>query len=331
MALQVSTTNGGTVADATSHTDLMDKLIDFLTGVTAGNPILAVGDRWTVLKDDTASVPGERFVYLQGPGYILNSSNVNPHVNVRIYDSGLTARNWEIKGAIGFDTLQDFNNQPGGSPNSTYFTLQDSLAMPFWFFASARRFMIIAKIGGATYPACYGGFYLPYATPEEFPFPLFIGGNAESETREWNTQNFTVGNFYDGIAANSLDSADCSALVRNRDGNWNPVFRQTDSTSGVRGTSNDDFGNVWPWAENSTTFYGLNLVNGFVSTFYPVLPTVLYNTDGEGDILGELDGVFFCPGIGNSAESTVTDGGDVYLVINNVYRTNEANACFLQA
>jgi len=327
MALLKSTTNGGPVADATSHNDLLDKLIDFLTGVSTGTPALPVNERWAVMKDDTTSVAGERFVYLEAPGYVLNGANVNVYINIRTYSSGVEAKNWEIRGAIGFSDSIDFFNQPGTNTYGHFYTLQDTLGMPFWIKANGRRFTIITKISGATYVACYGGLYLPYATPLQFPYPLYVGANSDLFSSIWNTTSYVLGNFYDGQSSNVNRAV---SSLRSQSGVWERVYRY--SSSGNPAT-NSLAGIIWPYDNGNggnTTGYMYGINSGIAANFYNPLPTIVYSSGLGGNVYGELDGVFACSNIDNTAESIITEEGGTktYMVINNVYRTNEASACF---
>lgn len=99
---------------ATDYNDLLDQLKTFLTtdaGLTGAVPSQA----WTVNKDDTTTNPNERYLYLEGPG--LNATDTI-FVNIRRYNDTVSAQyhNWELRGAIGFDTNEPFTNQPGISP-----------------------------------------------------------------------------------------------------------------------------------------------------------------------------------------------------------------------
>lgn len=325
MSYQPSATNGGAVADATDSFDMMDKLIDFLDGTTAGVPVLPVGERWTVNKDDSVSVPGERFVYLEGPGL---SGTDNIHVNIRIYsDIGNNLHNWEIRGATGFSAGLDFENQPGGCTFSSFFTLSNA-NMPFWFVVSGRRIIIVAQTAGSVSYACYLGWYLPYATPAQFPYPMFNGGSAHLETTGYLTTNYMVGNFYDGPQATVLGS-DSGSQLRDINGQWLSWGTFDATTSGSRPQTND-VGNFISPFDGDTAEYGFGLVENVDSSFI-LLPLILYSELNSGNVFGEIDGAFFSPlgQVGKKFPDTITVSGDTYLVVNNAYRTTEANALVL--
>jgi hypothetical protein len=327
MAVLKSVTNGGAVADAVDNDDAMDKLIDFLTGVTAGSPILPVIERWTVNKDVTtvafgAGTNGNREVYLQGPGL---SGTDAIYVNIRVYDIASTnVRNWEIRGSTGFDGGQTFANQPGSSPIGSYFTLNRAIPMPFWIVASGRRFICVFKIV-ATYPSCYCGWYLPYATPSQFPYPMYNGGSTGNSAISNVVSDYTVGNFYDGPY---LNTTNCVSHLRHRDGTW--LTSASYNGGGTRNSSTS--------ASVAATMYN-GIVNyapeqytmGNADGSYPVVSVSLYTAQLGGQVYGELDGVFWTPSRDNSAESTITIGPDVYLVVQNMYRASEVNMALLLA
>ena len=332
MALQLSATNGGAIVDATDSFDMMDKLIDFIDGTTAGETgkLLAVGERWTVLEDDSVSVAGERHVFLEGPG-LAGTDNI--YVNIRIYsDTPSNLHNWQIIGATGYSSGADIYNQPGGCDVETYFTLNNA-SMPFWFIVNGRRIMIVAQTAGSVSYACYLGWYLPYATPAEFPYPMFNGGNTCISTYNYLQTNYRLGNFYDPVfnfISGVGNQSDAAGQLRQMDGSWLPIGNFEETTSATRPARQ---GNrqcyMWPQARRSQE-HDLKLIQNLDSTF-PLLPFIPYTEEDGGDVFGELDGVLMSPlgTLGKKFPDTITVGGDTYLVVNNTYRTLEANAAFL--
>jgi len=326
MALQLSTTNGGAVADATDNFDLMDKLIDFIDGTTAGETgkLLAVGERWSVNKDDTTTTPGERYVYLEGPG--LGGTDAI-HVLIRIYsDVGNNIHNWEIRGATGYSAGDTFENQPGFSTVESHFTVSNA-AMPFWFIVSGRRIIVIAQTAGSVSYAAYLGWYLPYATPSEFPYPMFNGGSTYIATKGYLETNYTVGNFYDGPRASATSAV---SQLRHRDGSWIPVAAYTQSSVATRPGALDGECSIWPHDKVTAAQYEYGFIENVGGSF-SVFPMILYSAINGGNVYGELDGVYFSPQgtVGKKFPDTITISGDDYLVVNNTSRTVEANCAIL--
>ena len=328
MALQLSATNGGAIVDATDSFDMMDKLIDFIDGTTAGETgkLLPVIERWTVNEDDSVSVPGERHVFLEGPG-LAGTDNI--HVNIRIYsDVPGNIHNWQIIGATGYTDSANIYDQPGASTVASFLTLSNA-DMPFWFIVSGRRIIVIAQTAGSISYATYLGWYLPYATPNEFPYPMFNGGSTSSPTVGYLNTNYTVGNFYDGPVSSVTAAA---AQLRNRDGSWLAFGTYTATTSATRPAVQGTAPNhIWP-NNQAAVNYDLRLIQNVDNTF-PVFPFILYSAENGGNTYGELDGVFFSPLglIGKKFPDTITIASDTYVVINNANRTSEASSAFLLA
>lgn len=329
MAVYRSTSVGGpaapSVADATDYDDALDILISVLTRtatITAPNTQLPAIEEWTVNKDDTTSVPGERFVYLEGPGLAGTDAIF---INIRRYNSGL-AFNWEIRASSGFNTSETFENQPGMTPIRSFYTLSNA-GMPFWIISNGRRFMCIFK-ASISYHACYGGFYLPYATPTENPYPIFAGGNAVDEDLVFTQVTYDIGNFYDGPTNQSLSAPSCSH-IRHVDGTWHPVgaFSPDDSRGNFPSTSTILVG-IWPHIF-VTASDGLYMDTNSDGATQSVMPFVLTTIANDGVTYGELDGVFFVPTGILTPEDTVTINGDVYVTFPNVYRSEENNVAFL--
>lgn len=317
MAYQLSVTNGGAIADFTDNDDAMDKLIDFLDGTTAGEVgfLLPVGERWTVLKDDTTTTPGERYVYLKGPGLAAADSI---HVNVHITSAGII-HNWLIEGATGFDGGLAFDAQPGRG-GGVLLTFSNA-TMPFWFIASGRRFIVVVQTSGSVSYVGYGGFYLPYATPTEFPYPLFLGGSTGNAAIGFSDTSYRVGNFYDGPSSGAL---------RHTDGTYLAVSAYVGADVSARPSSNVRSTMCWPHDQINDEDYAMHLVENPDGSF-PAFPFIFYSTENLGVVYGEIDGVYFSPWgtTGRKFPDTVVIAGDDYLVVNNAYRTAEANALVL--
>jgi hypothetical protein len=74
----------------------------------------------------------------------------------------------------------------------------------------------------------------------------------------------------------------------------------------------------WTWTNSGTikktTDSKVNLFPLYLRNIAQAAP--LY------EVLYELDGVFRCPNEGLVAEDTITIGGDTYLIVPNIYRSN---------
>lgn len=277
---------------ATGHEDLLDKIVTHLTtGLASQN--------WQVVKSDT-SVGNEVHKYLKGPGL---SGNDEIFVNIRSFKDVSTDKfNWNIYGAINFNPLNSLTTQPGISPAGTV-SLWDS-SIPYWLIANGRRFILIAKVS-TTYHGCYCGFYLPYATSAEMPYPMCIMTSSYRYDQRWSAGVYTVGGFWDPV--------DESSYLRHFDGNWIKIVNYQARGDGQRFEVHDCV--TWPYEYD----YSIGMSQ---DGSYGILPVILHANYSSGNVYGELEGVFRVAGFSNAAEDILDIGADQYLVVQSVYRTN---------
>lgn len=284
---------------ATNYQDLLAKLITFLT---TNSDLVTAGQEWSVL--DTVAVTngavGDLSHLLRGPG--LSGTD---EVHVRIYSQGFTAGDsfgFGCQGFVSYNPSVHHGIQPGFSEylgmalwNST---------IPYWFIANGRRFIIVAKVS-TVYTSLYAGFYLPYATPSEMPYPIIVAGSHEDAVaHRWSVADHNVGGFF--------DPSDGNAYLRHNDGTWLPFANYINGNGGSRQTLSDHC--IYPYDID------LQLRENFDGS-RPLIPCVLHSNYSGGNAYGELDGVFFTSGFGLGSEDTITESGDTHLVVQSVYRT----------
>ena len=294
---------------ATNYDDLLDDLKTFLT---TNASLVAANQQWTVNAD--TEVSGVREVYFQGPGL---SGNDQIHVNIKRYLFSATgAYNWGIRGATGYDSGSDYDNQPGTATNPAYFCLAN-IAIDYWFFANGRRFIVIAKIG-TVFTSMYAGFYLPYGLPSEIPFPMFIGANSGIEGKLYTETDVEISSFWRSGAILVAAGTDAGSYIRTNDGFWLGIG-QFQSPEG-------DIGRIWPWNVANNSSITVTSVNDYTESpdgSYTVLPAIIYSRSyGTRDIYGELDGVFYAPGVNLNSEDTFTIGADTYTVFQSINRVD---------
>lgn len=277
---------------ATGHTGLLAAIRTHLTNAAVMGTEVWVTEKWDSVNKE---------LYMRAPG--LNGTD-RIHVNFKAVENlGTDVFNLQIEGAVAFNTLVSFTAQPGVSPLGHMY-LWDS-TIPYWIIANGRRAIIIAKVS-TTYQSAFVGFYLPYSTSSEMPYPIAImtsGGNNSSATR-WSAGTYQIGSFWDPIEG--------SSYIRHWNGSWVSIENlsyRSDTTRSELGISN-----VWPWEYDYG--FGINLDGQ-----YGLLPAVLHSSYGSGNALGELEGVFFVSGFSQGAEDTITVGSDNYLVVQSAYRT----------
>lgn len=259
--------NVGTLA----HYMMLDKIRSFA---------LASGF-WQVLRyDDTID---KRELILKGEGY---SGTEEIFVGFRCYQNAAAdVYNMTVAGFTGYVAGNSFASQPGaillGIP-------AHNNRIDYWLTVNPQRIALAMKVGTPVFESAYAGKFLPYGTPSQYPYPVFVGGmlTTESETRfsESSHSMYAKG-----------DRDNCR--MRFNDGTWRTPF-------------------TWPWADSQLT--GNNEYARDTDGNYPLLPVILNDDQG---LYGELDGIFQISGFNNAVENTLTVGGSDYVVIQDVSRT----------
>ena len=229
-------------------------------------------------------------------------------------------------------------NQPGGiaiGAAAPFLALWDN-PMPFWITANGRRVIFVFKVS-TVYEGGYAGFFLPYATASQYPYPLAIGGSMAA--------NSSNGFKYDLVhqahsvfcmpGSNTTQQSGLSAITTFTDGTlivmqptgvWeayaNRPNTSNQSESIVRRTGHA----VYPHGLFNSTFVSSGgstaPMNDNVGGGYLLMPHTLYNENPKPSrFLGELDGTKHISGQNNGSENTGTFQGTPYVIFQNTYRT----------
>lgn len=312
-----------TSGTATDYLDLLDQVVTFLTG-------LAGPETWVVNKNTTSGFTTDGEVYLQGPG-LTGADEV--FVNIATsHNTGSGYYLWQINGAIAFDTGLSMANQVGAVSASIarpILPLANS-NMAFQLVANGRRFVLTVTISGSV-ESCYCGFFESYATPSEYPFPLFIGATHTSTTAL--PSDITTAHAWWARNAITNTGQISNAAVRGPGGSW---FRLKDwGNQGTTLNTNEATLYVLPTGTVSTThLICKNEVNN-----YPIHDVQVYLHDidyvdgsslssyqlGNKYAIGRLDGVYWTTGFGLTAGDTITYSGDDYLAFQNCFRSGVAD------
>lgn len=298
---------------ATDQADLLDKIVDFLTTNT---DLITDGQEWEDLGAASGQTTG---TWLKGPGL---SGTEEIFVGLQaVNDLPNDIYTIEIAGAQGFNSAQGFSAQVGKSPAS--FVAVSNSPMTYWIVANGQRFVVVVKVS-TTYHAMYCGKILPYGTPSQYAYPLFIGGESASALRFSDT---TVGNrqFVDPGSPSSPSQSGVNLCFP--DGSWQ-FFQNFINSSGSDSLSTQGR-TIWPYAGSSNN--GTEVDNRLrelrdnIDGSYTLLPLILHCESPSRQVFGELDGCFWVSGFGNAAENIVTVGGVDHLVVQNIHRTNRWN------
>lgn len=286
---------------ATGYADFYNKLITFLTTKPA---LVSAGQNWTVLSNSTAGLTGvDDSHLLRGPGL----SNVD-QIHIRLYRQssvGTDTYGMCMQYFVSYNSTLNHSVQPGIS--SVCGMALWNNPMTYWFVANGRRFIAIAKVS-TVYTSMYAGFYLPYSTPSELPYPIIVlGSHEDALTHRWSQGDHNVGGFWDPSAGNGF-ARDGSSVERT-------VANYTAGSGGSRGLSGIGESTIWPY---DTDLQLRENVDGSQS----LLPTIFHSSYGNGNVYGELQGVFFTSAFGLGSEDTVTIDSKTYLIVQSVYRTD---------
>lgn len=319
-----------TSGTATDYIDLANKFRTWMTG-TAG---------WTQLAWTPGTLAGGGMVLsLRGPGA---ASDKQVFVNIRSqHDDVNLFYSWDIRAAIGRDSSLPFGGQPGES-TPTYLFLWKS-AITYWIYANDRRFVLIAKVN-TNYMSAYAGFYLPWATPAQYPFPLYVGASSGFQ-QTYNSTRSSNRMFCDpGGAENDSSTTDYNAAkVRLPDGSWSRVCNHANVTG-----NDAPYGSqttkpfIWPfvtrgsytglgiraWSYGGQTSSGISADDGMVDNLVAtaqgermMLPTyIMQGSKPSG--FGALDGVYFPMGQGLTPEQTAVLSTRTFRMFNNVARSS---------
>lgn len=307
-----------TSGTATDYLDLMSK---FVTFVTTG---LAAGQNWTKLADHTTEVGFDRNVYFQAPGLAGTDSIF---INMAaVHNVGADVWNLGFYGATGYNAaFGGVLSQPGSTPNGSWMLLWNT-AIPYWFIGDGRSARIIAKVS-TTYQSAYVGLIIPYASPAEYAYPLFIGAMASNPARRFSDTSNVFSAFWNPTSDSSntpgVDNHS-GTWLRNPGGIWFTVGSNSVGGGGF-GPATQNLA-IWPYSH----FENIGQVLG--GTDYSLLPLVLHTGGSAGSPLdlsranyGELDSVYFVSGFSNASENTVTISGVTYIVVQNGFRITAPN------
>jgi hypothetical protein len=293
MAVEIS--NGTTVPHATDHADFLAKLVVFATA-----------NGWTELENSADKV------VLQGEG----SGSDEIFVGLQKYANvGADCFGLRVNGYIGYLDGYDFSNQPGaiqitdaGGWGALATPLWDT-TIPYWFVVSGRRIIAVAKIG-TTYQMLYLGFYLPFATPNQYPYPLAVGGSFVGNTLNPEPRYSGTGTQYSmPFTALHGGGGVGTMFMRLPGGSWYTTANQVD-----RG--------MFPYNQPDISAMRQALDDSAVLTAIEIQH---FTSSTNKNRLGEIDGLYHVSGFGLSAEDIITVGADDYLVVPNVYRSDAAS------
>lgn len=340
------------IGTATDYLDLVTKFRDFATGANSPQSGLS----WVAVRDTSGDSPngGEYELILRGNGD--SSPEKEIFFGIKTYsNSGDGRYNWEVRGMTGFNAGSPegsvaFEDQPGAQSIPGYVPLRNA-SISYWFFGNGRRLIMVAKTGTA-YQFLYAGFFNPFATETEYPYPMAIFASSYNVDQVFNDNDLDYASIPHPAGDNSqvvgLERGSC--WVRMVDGQWYAIKHYSGtSTESVQqnrllwpmcdGASSDfDAENKMVDGRDFHTFLRSQTAGGVTSRtlaqtpgspddISPLWPLTILFVDPSRQILGELDNCFFVSGGGGlAAEDNIIDvtvsPQENYLVFTNIHRTD---------
>lgn len=296
---------------ATDFWDFYNKLRDFLVGNVT---LLGASEAWTQIAGNTGTLTSSDYEYIvEGPGS-AGTDTIRVYVTASV--DALSGRyNLGMRGVTSYNSGVAIGSQSNMSP-TVWVPMWNAGAIPYTFVASGRRFIFHAQVS-TLFQAGYAGFFLPFAIPAEYPYPLCVGGSTSTSTYLYTSTNADHSHF--------VNPGNNSLQVIFPDNIWRGFSNFSGTASQSWATSRT----VAPWqgsTESATlSTYSRQAMATMRENFgggYPLIPATLQCSDPDVAVLGQLDGCFWIPGIGNTAGNIVTIDLVDYLVVQNIFRTD---------
>jgi len=153
----------------------------------------AVANGWQqILYDGTSA---NRYVFLRGPGL---TGNDPVWVGIDTYQSVSAGYyNVAVGAATNYLSSQTYYNQPQmkriGVP--LFYDRID-----YWISLNAQRIVFVCKVGQNYYEHGYMGKFIPYCSPIQYPYPVFVGGMFgyySSESYILQNQSYTYTSYHE--------------------------------------------------------------------------------------------------------------------------------------
>lgn len=258
---------------------------------------LAEANGWTTLRYITPTATdgtGVRELILKGVGL---SGDKEIYIGFRTYQVATSDYyNMSVAVFTGYVAANAFTAQPGYSESGVP---AHNTRIDYWLCVNAQRICFTLKVGAGSYESGYAGFFFPYATPSQYPYPVCRIGmlNGPSATR-YSDVNHSMG--YKGFINASSTYNGPNSHYRDVAGNWTAFYS---SPWNVQSS---------PWRDTGGYYLAKKIAL--------VVPN---------NVLGELDGIRWISGFNQIVENTASIDGKTNVVFRDVTRTG-FNDYFLQ-
>lgn len=185
-------------------------------------------------------------------------------------------------------------------------------SIPYWFVADGYRFIAAFNVNARNY-AVHAGYYLPYGSPNQYPFAVAVGGSMVSPENSDNP----IGDD-DHIFLNP--GLGCLGVYM-PDSTWLEF-------DNVHGSTVEAERCTWPYEFDNSISPGQIELNQITNAWsdavdkqFTPLPVILNCKAPYVEVLGEFDGLYQITGYFNAAGNTFTIGVDNYVVFQDGFRT----------
>lgn len=334
-------TVGVAYVNAAINFTINDGTVDYIVGdtYTVVTFVSTITSPWTQLAWTAGNVDtGGMSLYLRGPGA---AADKQVFINIRSdYSDSGNVYNWAITGAINYTSGLAWGQQTGEAYD-TFLCLWKGGQIPYWFYANERRFIVVAKIN-TLYVSLYAGFFLPWATPTQYPFPLYIGASSPNSISYTSTDTkfrSCVDPGGDYVTANYT-----SGKVRSWDGTWQNLLNHHYGAGNDHpiGANAGNLGFTYPFSHRcgdilsiSTDVYVWTQTGDENSYDGGMIDRLEATAQGERLLLpvyamraqepagyGAIDGIYFPCGRNLTPEQTATFGVRTFRAFSNVFRTS---------
>ncbi len=254
------------------------------------------------------------------------------------YDSDSGWYNWFLNGYTGYNPNEfSFFGQPGAiaAPHNCPMVPLWDQAMPYWFAANGRHVRFGVKVS-TNYEGGYLGFILPYGSPNQYPYPLAVGGSLVAHTTMGSSWRYSHTSHrhgtFTGPGANSAyqapPSEQCALYLRQLDGLWYGYANRPHTTSDPDSVADSFYSGgtgfqrgVWPHVTAGAGIgRGQLPFRDCLDGGYVLIPCVLFQRHPVGQVFGELEGCFYISGFNNGSENTTMHNGNNHIIFQNTYR-----------
>ena len=327
-------------------------LNEIIAFVTTDPALVALGQNWSVVwQQDTRPTNKRKQVMLKGPGLAASDEVFITLCAITDFRT-VGETSLIIAGATGPNMGQQmWDTQYGATTRPPMVYLDNTTPMELFMVANGRRFIVVVKTS-TVYQPLYAGLILPYATPNMYGYPLYVGGTAgytgagASYPISWRNavrDGFSAFPMAYSYYSTSSNYSEVPAMLLRPDGTWAyvaaeqgsgsltfadkiciaPVAQPTNMGDGVNANSmyfgtQTDIGGIGYF---DVIRYTIDCIGGGIVT----APYTLYfsRITGAPDVVtyGILDGIEHVINREATAESTFLRDGVEFMVFPNVMRT----------